>query len=98
MIALIRGRDCSTCQAHALEEAEANFRSRNKILEEELERQKTTLRELTQHYSREQEIMLSVIHGGEMQRLRQHVGSAPPSKPTPTAWLPMLRSTVSRYY
>ncbi|KAF9452820.1 HOOK-domain-containing protein [Macrolepiota fuliginosa MF-IS2] len=81
--------------ANAFEEAEASFRSQIKILEEEVERQKGILLERAQWYRREQEIMLSAIHSAEMKELRRHVGSEPPSKHVATAWLPMLRNTVS---
>ncbi|XP_006458316.1 hypothetical protein AGABI2DRAFT_176716 [Agaricus bisporus var. bisporus H97] len=79
--------------ANAFEEAEASFRSQIKILEEEIERQKTLSRERTKRYCREQEIMLSMIHLEGMKKARQHVGSS--LKPSPTAWLPSLRNTRS---
>lgn len=65
------------------------------MLEEEVGRHKTLLRERTKQYCREQEIMLSVIHASEMTKVRQHVGSPLQLKPIPTAWLPSLRSSVS---
>ncbi|KAJ3563188.1 hypothetical protein NP233_g9106 [Leucocoprinus birnbaumii] len=81
--------------ANAFEEAEASFRSQIKILEEEVEHQKKLLSDRVQQFRREQELMLSVIHVSEMKKLRQQMGSAPQSKPTPTAWLPVLRTTRS---
>ncbi|KXN90466.1 hypothetical protein AN958_04138 [Leucoagaricus sp. SymC.cos] len=82
--------NANSIPANAFEEAEASFRSQIKVLEEEIEHQKRTLL-----FLREQELMLSVIHAAEMKKLRQQVSSVPQLKPTPTAWLPALRNTVS---
>jgi protein HOOK3 len=85
----------NTFQDNAFEEAEASFRSQIKILEEEVERQKTMMRERMRLYAQEQELLLSLIHARGMKTVRQHLGSASQLKPTPTAWLPMQRNTVS---
>lgn len=71
------------------------MRSQIKNLEQEVEHQKKLLAERTRIFKREQELMLSAIHVVEMTQIRQQVGSPPQSKPIPTAWLPVLRSTVS---
>jgi len=82
-------------QTNAFEEAEASFRSQIKNLEEEIEHQKKVLAEQAQNFKREQELMLSAIHAAEMKKIRQQLDSPWQSKPTPTAWLPMIRNTVS---
>ncbi|KAF5324552.1 hypothetical protein D9611_004474 [Ephemerocybe angulata] len=74
-------------------EAEANFRSQVKLLEEDIVRQKAKLAECQARYAREHELMLSCIHNIGMKNVR-HQLTAPP-KVEKTSFLGIHRSSSS---
>ncbi|KAE9407030.1 HOOK-domain-containing protein [Gymnopus androsaceus JB14] len=71
------------------EEAEGSMRSQIKILEDDLDRQKTLGTETHKRYLREQELMLSVIHSMGMNTVRGHLGQ----RPNKSAWLTSQRTS-----
>ncbi|KAK7043729.1 hypothetical protein VNI00_008341 [Paramarasmius palmivorus] len=77
-----------TAPAGTFEEA----RSQVKILEDDLARQKSLMKDLTKRYQREQALMLSVVHSMGMNTARGHLGGQRPSNSKP-AWLSSVRNT-----
>ncbi|KAF5391835.1 hypothetical protein D9757_001675 [Collybiopsis confluens] len=70
------------------EEAEVSLRSQIKILEDDLERQKTLNVELKKRYMLEAEVMTSHVHNIGMHNMRGHLGQ----RPGKSAWLTSQRN------
>uniref|UniRef100_A0A0W0FFT3 HOOK-domain-containing protein n=1 Tax=Moniliophthora roreri TaxID=221103 RepID=A0A0W0FFT3_MONRR len=85
---LFREQHAGSAPAGTFEEA----RSQIKILEDDLTRQKTLMKDLIKRYQREQALMLSVVHSMGMNTARGHLGGQLPSNSKP-AWLSGVRNT-----
>ncbi|KAF8606523.1 hypothetical protein BDV93DRAFT_347797 [Ceratobasidium sp. AG-I] len=78
-----------------LEEAEENYRSQIKIIEEEVERHKRLLREATQRYQQEQTLMLGIIQRHGMNATRGHLRQSQ-QRNAPSSWLGQQRKNIGQ--
>ncbi|KAG8692944.1 hypothetical protein FRC09_010846 [Ceratobasidium sp. 395] len=77
------------------EEAEENYRSQIKMVEEEIERYKRLLREATHRYQQEQTLMLGIIQRHGMNVTRGHLKQTQ-QRTAPSSWLGQQRKNIGQ--
>lgn len=92
---LFKEQQSKSANIGMLEEAEENYRSQIKIIEEEVERHKRLLHEATQRYQQEQTLMLGIIQRHGMNVTRGHLRQSQ-QRSAPSSWLGQQRKNIGQ--